>query len=94
MNNARPVLLSGIQPSGSLCIGNYLGAIKNWKDLQNKYDSIFLVVDLHALTTKQNPAQLRNRCLSYVAQYIACGIDPDISTIVVQSHVPQHAELM
>ena len=90
----KPILLSGIQPSGHLCIGNYLGALKNWVSLQDSHDSIFLVVDMHALTVKQNPAELRQRCLSYVAQYIACGIDPDKSIIVIQSHVPQHAELM
>jgi len=94
MSGNKPVLLSGIQPSGNLCIGNYLGAMKNWEALQNSHDSIFLVVDMHALTVKQNSAELRQRCLSYVAQYIACGIDPDKSTIVIQSHVPQHAELM
>ncbi len=94
MSNKKPVLLSGIQPSGNLCIGNYLGALINWKSLQKSYDSIFLVVDMHALTVRQKPADLRNRCLSYVAQYIACGIDPEQSTIVIQSHVPQHAELM
>ena len=90
----KPILLSGIQPSGHLCIGNYLGALKNWVNLQESHDSIFLVVDMHALTVRQNPAELRQRCLSYVAQYIACGIDPEKSTIVIQSHVPQHAELM
>ena len=90
----KPILLSGIQPSGHLCIGNYLGALKNWVSLQETHDSICLVVDMHALTVKQNPAELRQRCLSYVAQYIACGIDPDKSIIVIQSHVPQHAELM
>ena len=90
----KPILLSGIQPSGHLCIGNYLGALKNWVNLQDTHDSIFLVVDMHALTVRQNPAELRQRCLSYVAQYIACGIDPEKSTIVIQSHVPQHAELM
>ena len=90
----KPILLSGIQPSGHLCIGNYLGALKNWVSLQESHDSSFLVVDMHALTIKQNPAELRQRCLSYVAQYIACGIDPYKSTIVIQSHVPQHAELM
>ena len=94
MSDKKPVLLSGIQPSGHLCIGNYLGALKNWEALQDSHDSIFLVVDMHALTIKQNPAELRQRCLSYVAQYIACGIDPEKSTIVIQSHVPQHAELM
>ena len=94
MSDKKPVLLSGIQPTGYLCIGNYLGAIKNWVALQDKYDSIFLVVDLHALTVQQKPAELRQRCLSYIAQYIACGINPEKSTIVMQSHVPQHAELM
>ena len=93
-NSQSPVLLSGIQPSGYLCIGNYIGALKNWVSLQNTHDSIFLVVDMHALTIKQEPAKLRQRCLAYVAQYIACGIDPEKSTIVIQSHVPQHAELM
>jgi len=91
----KKVVLSGVQPSGKfLTIGNYLGALKNWVSLQENYDSIFLVVDMHALTVKQNPTDLRNRCLSYVAQYIACGIEPEKSTIVIQSHVPQHAELM
>ncbi len=89
----KPVLLSGIQPSGRLCLGNYIGAIKNWVDLQVRYDSIFLVVDLHALTIIQKPADLRQRCLSFLAQYIACGIDPEKSLIVIQSHVHQHAEL-
>ena len=90
----KKTILSGIQPSGQLCLGNYLGALKNWHNLQADYNSIFLVVDMHALTVKQNPTDLRNRCLSYVAQYIACGIEPEKSTIVIQSHVPQHAELM
>ncbi len=90
----KKTILSGIQPSGSLCIGNYLGALKNWNNLQNDYDSIFLVVDMHALTTEQVPSELRSRCLSFAAQYIACGIDPEISKIVIQSHVPAHAELM
>ena len=90
----KKILLSGIQPSGKLCIGNYIGALKNWVNLQDEYESIFLVVDMHALTVKQVPSELRQRCLSFVAQYIACGIDPDKNTIVIQSHVPQHAELM
>ena len=93
-NSQLPVLLSGVQPTGNLCIGNYIGALKNWVNLQDSHESIFLVVDMHALTVKQEPAQLRQRCLSYVAQFIACGIDPEKSTIVIQSHVPQHAELM
>ena len=91
--NKRPIVLSGIQPSGSLGLGNYLGALKNWVSMQSEYDCIYLIVDLHALTVDQVPAELRKRCLSYVAQYIACGIDPAKSTIAIQSHVPQHAEL-
>ena len=91
---SKKIILSGIQPSGSLCIGNYLGALKQWENLQNKYESIFLVVDLHALTIEQIPSELRNRCLSFVAQYIACGINPDKSKIVMQSHVSSHTELM
>ena len=87
-------ILSGIQPSGNLCISNYIGAIKNWVKLQDDYDCTFLVVDLHSITVRQNPSDLRNRCLSFVAQYIACGINPDQSKIVIQSHVPAHAELM
>lgn len=89
----RPVILSGIQPTGSLNIGTYLGALKNWVALQGDYQSIFLIVDLHALTAQQTPATLRRRCLDYVAQYVACGIDPEESTIAIQSHIPQHAEL-
>jgi tryptophanyl-tRNA synthetase len=89
----KKIILSGIQPSGNLCIANYIGAIRNWVSLQNDYDSIFLIVDLHSLSAKQIPSELRNRCLSFAAQYIACGIDPDKSTIAIQSHISQHAEL-
>ena len=90
----KKIILSGIQPSGHLCIGNYLGALKNWEKLQDNYESIFLVVDMHALTVNQVPAELRNRCLSFAAQYIACGINPEKSIIAVQSHIHEHAELM
>ena len=89
----KPIILSGIQPSGNLCIANYMGAIKNWVSLQDDYDSIFLIVDLHSLSVKQKPAELRQRCLSFAAQYIACGIDPNKSTIAIQSHISQHVEL-
>ena len=89
----RPLILSGIQPTGALCLGNYLGAIKSWVELQESHDCIFLVVDLHALTVPQVPADLRKRCLSFMAQYIACGIDPEQNTIAIQSHIPEHAEL-
>ena len=91
---SKKIILSGIQPSGNLCIGNYLGALKNWKKLQDEYESIFLVVDMHALTVNQIPSELRKRCLSFVAQYIACGINPDKSIIAIQSHIHEHAELM
>jgi len=91
---SKKTILSGIQPSGNLCLGNYLGALKNWNTLQHEYQSIFLVVDMHALTIEQIPHELRSRCMSFTAQYMACGIDPDVSTIVIQSHVPYHAELM
>ena len=94
LDSMKKTILSGIQPSGSLCIGNYLGAIKQWEKLQDEFESIFLVVDLHSLTVDQDPSELRNRCLSFVAQYIACGINPSKSKIVMQSHVPAHAELM
>ena len=90
----KKIILSGIQPSGELCIGNYLGALKNWKLLQNDYDSIFLIVDMHALTVSQIPAELRQRCLKFAALYIACGIKPENSIIAIQSHIHQHAELM
>jgi tryptophanyl-tRNA synthetase len=89
----KPVILSGIQPSGDLCIGNYLGALRNWVDMQDEYDCIYLLVDLHALTVQQVPAELRKRCLSFIAQYIACGIDPEKSTVAIQSHISAHAEL-
>tara|TARA_B110000495_G_scaffold202847_1_gene224243 strand:+ start:859 stop:1896 length:1038 start_codon:yes stop_codon:yes gene_type:complete len=89
----KQIILSGIQPSGNLCIANYMGAIKNWVNFQDSYESIFLIVDLHALSVKQEPAELRKRCLSFAAQYIACGIDPKKSIIAIQSHISQHAEL-
>ncbi|PCJ19144.1 MAG: tryptophan--tRNA ligase [Candidatus Cloacimonadota bacterium] len=87
------VIVSGIQPTGSLNIGTYIGAMKNWKELQNDYDCMYMVVDMHSITVRPDPKELRNRCLSFVAQYIACGIDPDKNTLFIQSHVRQHAEL-
>tara|TARA_B110000014_G_scaffold263976_1_gene262711 strand:+ start:1509 stop:2507 length:999 start_codon:yes stop_codon:yes gene_type:complete len=89
----KKIILSGIQPSGHLCIANYMGAIKNWVSLQNDYDSNFLIVDLHSLSVKQTPSELRQRSLSFAAQYIACGIDPEKSTIAIQSHISEHVEL-
>ncbi len=90
---ARPILLSGIQPSGNLMIGNYAGALKNWVELQDKYDCIFILVDLHTITVRQDPAKLRQKCLEFLALYIACGLDPEKNTMFIQSHVPTHAEM-
>jgi len=86
-------LFSGIQPSGVLHLGNYLGAIKNWVELQEKYESIFCIVDLHAITVPQNPEELRKKTIEVAKIYLAAGVDPGKSIIFVQSHVPEHAEL-
>ena len=90
---SKPRVLSGIQPSGNLTIGNYLGALKQWVEVQHDYDCFYCVVDLHAITVAQDPAELRQKTRESAAMYIAAGIDPDISTIFVQSHIPAHAEL-
>ena len=84
---------SGVQPSGELHIGNYLGAIKNWVEMQNDFDAMFCVVDLHAITVAQKPAELTRSVLDIAKLYIALGIDPDKSTIFVQSDVSEHTEL-
>ena len=90
----KPRLFSGMQPSAdSLHAGNYIGALLQWKELQTTHDAIFCVVDLHAITTPQDPATLREKTRRTAAQYIAAGIDPAASTLFVQSHVPAHAEL-
>ncbi|NQX45667.1 tryptophan--tRNA ligase [Paenibacillus tritici] len=86
-------VLSGIQPSGSLTLGNYIGAIKNFVKLQKEYECYFMVVDLHAITVAQDPAALREQSESVAALYLAAGIDPSIAHVYMQSHVPQHAEL-
>jgi tryptophanyl-tRNA synthetase len=86
-------LLSGVQPTGNLHIGNYLGALKNFVKLQREYESIFCVVDLHAITVPQDPSELRAKILEIAALFLAAGIDPQQSTVVVQSSVKQHAEL-
>lgn len=90
---SKPVLFSGIQPTGNLTIGNYAGAICNWVRLQDEYECIFCLVDLHALTVYQDPKVFREKCYDFIAVYLACGIDPEKSTIFVQSHNPRHAEL-
>lgn len=89
----RKRVLSGIQPSGSLTIGNYLGALKQWAREQHNFESFFCVVDLHAITVPYDPANLAAKTREVAALYIACGIDPDISTIFVQSHISAHSEL-
>src|SRR5581483_10570037 len=86
-------VFSGMQPSGNLHIGNYLGALKNWVRIQYDYECIFCIVDLHAITVYQNPAELRAKIEEIAALYLAAGIDPDLSAIMVQSSVPEHAEL-
>jgi tryptophanyl-tRNA synthetase len=85
--------VSGVQPTNNLHLGNYLGAIKNWVELQDSYDSFYCIVDLHAITIKQDPKVLRQNVLNVAKTYLALGIDPNKSTIFVQSQVPQHAEL-
>ena len=89
----RKTILSGIQPSGELTLGSYLGAIKNWVSLSKDYNCYYCIVDMHAITVRQNPASLRRRTLEQLAQYIACGLDPEENTIFIQSHVSAHAEL-
>ena len=92
-NGKKPRVLSGIQPSGNLTIGNYLGALKQWVEVQHDYDCFYCVVDLHAITVEQNPRELRQKTRESAAMYIAAGLDPEISTIFVQSHLPAHSEL-
>ncbi len=91
--NQKKRMLSGIKPSGDLTLGSYLGAIKNWAERAGSYDCFYFMADLHAITVRQNPADLRRRTLEQLAQYIACGLDPEKNTLFVQSHVHQHAEL-
>jgi len=88
-----PTILSGIAPSGQLTLGNYLGAIRNWVAMQDDFDCYYVLVDLHAITVRQDPAEFAERCLDFIALYIACGIDPTRSAIFIQSHVSEHAEL-
>ena len=86
-------MLSGIQPSGDLHLGNYLGAIRNWGARADNYECFYFMADLHTITVRQTPADLRRRTLEQLAQYIACGLDPEKNTLFIQSHVHQHAEL-
>ena len=90
---SRKVILSGMQPTGGLHIGHLTGALKNWVELQNEYECYFTIVDLHAITIRQEPANLRRWTLDLAATFLACGIDPTRSHIFVQSHVPEHTQL-
>ena len=86
-------IFSGIQPSGCVTLGNYLGAIKNWVELQDEYECLYSVVDLHSITVRQNPAELRKRCVEFLCLFLACGLDPQKNIMYFQSHVSAHAEL-
>jgi tryptophanyl-tRNA synthetase len=90
----KKIIFSGAQPSGKLTLGNYLGAIKNWTDLQEEYNCYYSVVDLHAITVPQEAKDLRANTMQLLAQYLACGLDPEKNTIFIQSHVSAHTELM
>ena len=92
-NPAKPIVLSGAQPSGELTIGNYMGALKQWVALQDSHDCLYCVVDLHDITVRQDPKALREACLDTLALYLACGVDPKKSTVFIQSQVPQHTQL-
>ncbi len=89
----KKVIFSGIQPTGTFTLGNYIGALKNWVKLQEDYHCVYSVVNLHAITVRQDPAQLKKNTLSAYALLLACGIDPEKSIVFIQSHVPAHAEL-
>lgn len=92
-NQAKKRILSGIQPTGSFTLGNYIGAVRNWSSLQNDFDSLYMVADLHALTVRQDPAELRRHTREAAAMLLATGIDPEQSILFVQSHVPAHTQL-
>ena len=89
----QPIVLSGIQPSGNLTIGNYIGAINQWTKMQQDHSCYFMLADLHAITVRQEPAQLQDQVYNCLSMYLACGLDPEKSAIFVQSHVPEHAQL-
>ncbi len=89
----KKVIFSAVQPSGKMTLGNYLGALKSWTELQKEFNCYFSMVNMHAITVPQDPEVLRRQTIELLAQFIACGIDPEENTIFIQSHVPQHAEL-
>ena len=90
---SKPIVLSGCQPSGELTIGNYLGALKQWVNMQSTHECYYMLVDQHAITVRPKAEDLRNATLDGLALYLACGVDPEQSTIFIQSHVPEHAQL-
>lgn len=90
---SKPIVLSGVQPSGQLTIGNYIGALRQFVSMQDSHDSLYMLADLHAITVRQQPQALHDACLDGLALYLACGIDPQKSVIFMQSHVAEHAEL-
>lgn len=90
---SKPIVLSGCQPSGELTIGNYLGALKQWVDMQDTHNCYYMLVDQHAITVRPEAEALRKATLDGLALYLACGVDPEKSTIFIQSHVPEHAQL-
>ncbi len=93
MEGAKKILYSAVQPTNNLTIGNYIGTLRGWRELQENYDALFAVANMHAITVRQDPAELRARTLSLAALFLACGVDPDKSIVYVQSHVKEHAEL-
>ncbi len=93
MNEEKKVIFSGMQPSGIITLGNYLGALKNWTNLQDEYNCLFCIVDMHAITVRQEPAVLRKNARELMMLYIAAGLDPEKNIIYMQSHVSAHAEL-
>ena len=92
-NEKKPRILSGIKPTGELTLGSYIGAIKNWVALENDYDCLYMLADMHSITVRHDPTTLRRRTLEQLAQYIAAGLDPEKCILFIQSHVPAHAEL-
>ena len=93
MINGKKTIFSGIQPTGCITLGNYIGALKNWVALQSDYNCIFSVVDLHSITVRQDPTELRRRCMDFLCQYLAAGIDGEENVVFFQSHASTHAEL-
>ena len=93
MTEEKKIIFSGMQPSGLITLGNYLGALNNWTKLQNDYHCLYCIVDMHAITIRQDPIKLRKQAKELLLQYLAVGLDPEKNIIYYQSHVSAHAEL-